>query len=118
ARANCIAPAVVFGTQNAPAALGGGYQWFSPASYAQPASGFGNCGVGTVRGPGLNTVDLNVSKLFHVTEHQNVEFRAEFINLSNTPILNAPNRSIGSTLGVVNSSQGPRNIQFALKYNF
>lgn len=117
-RANCIAPPVVFGTQNVSAALGGGYQWFSPASYAQPASGFGSCGVGTVRGPHLNTVDLSISKLFHVTERQNVEVRGEFINVSNTPILNAPTRSIGSNLGVVNSSQGPRNIQLALKYNF
>jgi Carboxypeptidase regulatory-like domain/TonB dependent receptor len=118
ARANCIAPSVVFGTQNVSATLGGGYQWFSPASFAQPASGFGSCGVGTVRGPGLNTVDLSFSKRFRVTEHQNLEVRGEFINLTNTPILNAPNRSIGSTLGVVNSSQGPRNIQLAMKYNF
>jgi hypothetical protein len=116
-RANCITPPVVYGTQNVPAALGGGYQWFSPASYAQPTSGFGSCGVGTVRGPGLNTVDLSVSKLFNV-EHQNLEVRGEFINVSNTPILGAPSRSLGSNLGVVNSSQGPRNIQIALKYNF
>jgi len=38
--------------------------------------------------------------------------------VSNTPILNAPNRSIGSNLGVVSSSQGARNIQLGLKYNF
>jgi hypothetical protein len=118
ARANCIAPAVVYGNQDAPASLGGGYQWFSPAPYAQPASGFGNCGVGTVRGPGLHTVDLSISKLFNTTEHQNLELRGEFINLSNTPILNAPNRSLGSNLGVINTSQGARNIQLALKYNF
>jgi hypothetical protein len=118
ARANCIAPPVEFGTQNVSSALGGGYQWFSPSPYVQPTSGFGNCGVGTVRGPGLNTVDLSLSKLFGITEHQNLELRGEFINVSNTPILNAPNRSIGSSLGVVNSSQGPRNIQLGVKYNF
>jgi hypothetical protein len=66
----------------------------------------------------LNTVDLSASKLFNVTEHQNLEVRGEFINVSNTPILGAPSRSLGSNLGVVNSSQGPRNIQIALKYNF
>jgi hypothetical protein len=119
ARANCLAGPVVFGTQNASRSLGGGYQWFSPASYGVPAAGtFGNCGVGTVRGPGLNTVDLSVSKIFGVREHQNLEVRGEFINVSNTPILNAPSRSIGSNLGVVNTSQGPRNIQLAMKYNF
>jgi hypothetical protein len=117
-RANCIAPANVYGEQNASASLGGGYQWFSPSSYAQPTSGFGTCGVGTVRGPGLHTVDLSVSKLFNTFEHQNLEVRGEFINVSNTPILNAPSSAIGSNLGVVNSSQGARNIQLALKYNF
>jgi hypothetical protein len=119
ARADCIAPAVVNGNVNAPALLGGGYQWFSPASFATPKAGtFGSCGVGTVRGPGLHTVDLSISKLFPTTEHQNLELRGEFINVSNTPILNAPNRTIGSLLGIINSSQGPRNIQLALKYNF
>ena len=119
ARADCIAPAVVFGEQDAAATLGGGYQWFSPASYATPKAGtFGSCGVGTVRGPGLHTVDLSASKLFPVAEHQNLELRGEFINVSNTPILNAPNRTVGSSLGLLNTSQGARNIQLALKYNF
>lgn len=118
ARANCIAPAVIFGTRNVSAALGGGYQWFSPASYAQPESGFGSCGVGTVRGPGLNSADVVVSKLFTIAEGQYLELRGEFLNASNTPILNAPTRSIGSVLGVVNTSQNPRNVQVAIKYNF
>ena len=119
ARADCLSPAVVFGEQDVTATLGGGYQWFSPAPYAKPKKGtFGSCGVGTVRGPGLHTVDLSVVKHFAVTEHQNLEVRGEFINVSNTPILNAPNRSIGSNLGVVSSSQGARNIQLGVKYNF
>jgi hypothetical protein len=108
----------VLGAQNAPAALGGGYQWFSPASYTQPTSGFGSCGVGTVRGPGLKTVDLSVSKVFNTFEKQNLELRGEFINFTNTPILSAPSRTLGSTLGVITGSQGARNVQIALKYNF
>jgi len=106
------------GTQNAPAALGGGYQWFSPAPYVQQTSGFGTCGVGTIRGPGLKTLDLSVSKRFNTFENQNLELRGEFINLTNTPILNAPSRTLGSTLGVITGSQGARNVQLALKYNF
>jgi hypothetical protein len=116
ARANCIAPPVVFGQR--PAAQGG-YQWFDPNSYAQPGTGtFGNCGVGTVNGPGLHVVDLSISKIFSTFEKQNLEVRGEFINVANTPILNAPNRDLGSNLGLVNSSQGARNIQIGLKYNF
>ncbi len=118
-RADCIAPADVLGQQNANPLVGNGYQWFSPAGFAQPANGtFGNCGVGTVRGPGLATLDFNVSKTFRVTERQSVNLRAEFINLTNTPILNAPNTGVGSQLGLLNSSQGARNVQFALKYRF
>jgi Carboxypeptidase regulatory-like domain/TonB dependent receptor len=126
-RANCVAPAQVFGTLSTPT---GGYQWFNPNAYAAPALGtFGNCGIGTVRGPKLNTVDLSLTKIFPITERQNLEFRAEAINLSNTPILNAPNTSLPSgaissgqfgngNFGQITSSQGERNIQFALKYNF
>jgi hypothetical protein len=59
-----------------------------------------------------------VSKSFSVTEHQRLELRGEFINLTNTPILNVPSRTLGSSLGVLTSSQGARNVQIAAKYNF
>ncbi len=115
-RPNCIAPAHVFGAQNSPL---GGYQWFDPNSYGPALPGtFGTCGVGTVRGPGLHNLDLSLAKYFDITERQRLEFRAESINLTNTPILNSPNVSLGSTLGLINTSQGARNIQFGLKYLF
>jgi hypothetical protein len=116
ARANCVAPATVYAERNSPL---GGYQWFDPSVYAPAAKGaFGTCGVSTVRGPGLATADLGLSKRFVVRESQNLEFRAEFINSTNSPILNAPKTALGSTLGLVQSSQGARNIQLGLKYNF
>jgi hypothetical protein len=126
-RANCIAPGKVFGTLDAPT---GGYQWFDPNSYVAPPLGtFGNCGVGTVRSPGLSTIDLSVSKTFRITERQSLEFRVEAINFTNTPILNAPNTTVpagpvsvgnfgNGNFGQIISSQGERNIQFALKYHF
>ena len=116
ARANCIGPATVFGEQNSPL---GGYQWFDPSVYAPAAKAtFGSCGVSTIRGPGLATADLGLSKRVAVREKQNLEFRAELINATNTPILNAPKTALGSTLGLVQSSQGARNIQLGLKFNF
>jgi hypothetical protein len=112
-RANCVAPANVFGKQNSPS---GGYQWFDPASYGAPnPHTFGSCGVGTVRGPGLSSLDLSFLKQFSITERTRLEFRSEFINLTNTPILNSPSTGLGSSLGLLQSSQGPRNIQFGLK---
>jgi hypothetical protein len=118
-RGNCNGPANVFGYQ--PASGRAGIQWFDPSVYSQPAAGtFGTCGVGTVRGPGLKTADASVSKQFHVTEQQNLELRGEFINFTNTPILNSPARSAANTgtLGLITSSQGARQIQLGLKYNF
>lgn len=115
-RADCIAPPSVFGTRNAST---GGYQWFDPASYAAPQPGrFGNCGVGTVRGPGLHSLDLSLQKQFVITESKRIEFRAEAINFTNTPILNSPGTGLGGGLGQITSSQGERNVQFALKFHF
>lgn len=112
-RANCNAPANVFGKQNY---ASGGYQWFDPTSYGPPTPGtFGSCGVGTVRGPGLNTLDLSLLKSFPIKERAKVEFRAEFINLTNTVILNSPSAGLGAGLGSIQGSQGARNIQFGLK---
>ena len=116
ARANCIAPATVYGERDSRL---GGYQWFDPSVYAPVAKGtFGTCGVSTVRGPGIASADLGLSKRFVIREKGNLELRGEFINATNTPILNAPKVALGSTLGVLQSSQGARNIQLGLKYNF
>lgn len=112
-RANCIGPAQHFGRRNHPS---GGFQWFDAAAFGPPNPGtFGTCGVGTVRGPGLTTLDLGVQKEFPIDEKRRIQFRAEFLNFTNTPILNAPFFAVGADLGRVNSSQGPRNIQFGLK---
>lgn len=72
-----------YSQQNSPL---GGYQWFNPASYAQPTPHtFGSCGLGTVRGHGLATLDFNLSKTFTFTEGQALDPRAEFMNLTNNP---------------------------------
>jgi hypothetical protein len=113
--ASCSGSPIVNGELNSKS---GGYQYWDQSTFYQPSSGFGNCGVGIIRGPGLHTADLAISKLFTITEHQNLELKAQAINFTNTPILNAPTTSLGPTLGLVNGSQGARQIQFGLKYNF
>ena len=96
-----------------------GFQWFDPSSYGPPVPGtFGTCGVGTVRGPGLATGDLSIHKEFLLSEFKRLEFRAEFFNVTNTPILYSPNTFLTFNLGLVDRSQGERNIQFALKFYY
>lgn len=120
-RANCVAPPHVFGRKPAFGAPGQfiGFQWFDAASYSPADPGtFGSCGVGTVRGPGLTTADLSIQKQFPVSEVKRLEFRAELFNVTNTPMLNSPNTWLDVNLGLIQSSQGERNIQFALKFYY
>ena len=63
----------------------------------------------------MRTLDLSFLKNLPIGESRRVEFRAEFINFTNTPILGFPVPWLGGDLGRITSSQGPRNIQFGLK---
>jgi hypothetical protein len=106
---------------------GVGLQWFSPEPYSNSAVlAFGTCRVGTIRGPGLNRLDIGLQKEFPVHDKMRFEFRAEFLNAFNHPTFDVPdtycNGSPGGTcdpgMGVIGGSEGERNIQFALKFYF
>ncbi|HWX54368.1 MAG TPA: TonB-dependent receptor [Verrucomicrobiae bacterium] len=120
-RPNC-APGVSQSGSGAIVNLGGnqfGKQFWNPASITSPAPGtFGNCAVGSFRGPGLATADLNLSKRFVLGERTNLQAMAQFINVTNTPILGRPSFFAGSTFGVITSSNPGRQIQFGLKLLF
>jgi hypothetical protein len=99
--------------------------YFDPAAFAPlPAigdgTGFGNCGVGTLRGPDQRNLDVGIQKTFPVTEKSNLEFRAEIFNTTNTPKFGLPvNDQSVPSFGVISSTvSNPRIIQFALKYLF
>jgi hypothetical protein len=113
-RANCLGPV------SYSKGVGLGTTWFSTDEFSQPSVGtFGSCANGTVRGPGLSHWDQSFGKQFPITESKRLEFRAEFINFTNTPIFNAPNQNVDSAqFGEILSAQGERNIQFALKFYF
>lgn len=114
ARANCIAPV------NYSYGVGPGTTWFNTSTFTSaPAGTFGTCANGTVRGPGLRDWDVGIMKNFKITESKALQFRSEFINFTNTPQFNAANHTQTSAqFGEVTSSQGERNIQFALKFYF
>lgn len=99
---------------------------FAPAPAIGDGTGFGSCGTGIIRGPDERNLDFGVQRLFRRTERSNVEFRAEFFNLTNTPKFGLPGRDFGTYVpgqsnpfGVISSSvANPRIVQFALKLNF
>ena len=80
---------------------------------------FGNSGTGILRGPNLVNLDFNLSKTFRVTEHNVLQFRAEFFNSLNHSNFSVPGVNLGAGFGqIVSGSTEPRIIQFALKYRF
>ena len=94
---------------------------FTSAPAIGDGTGFGNCGVGILRGPGQRNLDLGIEKIFSVTEASSLEFRAEFFNFTNTPKFGQPvnDFAAGNAFGVISSSSAnPRIVQFALKFNF
>ncbi len=124
ARPNCGPGAGrVFGKRNAIDPNTGqyiGYQWFDPTPYSLPTpeQGFGNCPAqGPVRGPGYANIDLSLQKNFPITERVRLQFRADFLNAFNRVNLNTDccTTAVGTGMGILTSSQDPRNIQFALK---
>src|SRR5207237_3674874 len=99
---------------------------------------FGNVGRNVLRGPRQTNVDFSVIKRFPIDESKNVELRAEFFNLFNhvnfaNPISNlnafaSSGGSIDSNTGriinpgdfgrIISTSNNPRLIQFAVKFNY
>lgn len=97
---------------------------------------FGNVGRNVLRGPAQTNVDFSVIKRFRFRDSRNIELRAEFFNLFNhvnfgnpisnvssvpTTSLNSAGRIVGDAgdFGrIVATSNNPRMIQFAMKFNF
>jgi hypothetical protein len=105
--------------------LSNGIQWFDGSSVSEPADKtFGSCGIGVVRGPGLNDLDLSLQKNFLFGESRKLQFRTDFLNTFNHPILSTGYCTIGfgaagcGSFGQISGSQLERNIQFALKFYF
>jgi len=107
-------------------------QWFNTAAFTQNAVlTFGNAGRNIVTGPGFHNFDFSVMKTMKIRESANLQFRAEFFNITNHPnfalpanILAAPN--FGTLFQTPDAAQnnvglgsgGPRLIQFAAKLSF
>jgi hypothetical protein len=74
-----------------------------------------------LRGPGRINFDTSLLKNHPFGDRYNVQFRAEFYNLFNSPYLavsGATTDTANPQFGRIVSGGSPRNIQFALRFLF
>lgn len=86
---------------------------------------FGNMGLNALRGPSLFGMNLGVFRRFNFTERMDLQFRAEALNFTNTPVLNNPNADLSTpsnfmqiTSTNADSTGAQRTIRFGLRIAF
>jgi hypothetical protein len=103
--------------------------WFNINNVTVPAAlTGGNLGLQSQTGPGTRTVDFSLFKIFPLTERFKMQFRAEVLNLANTPVFNIPDnnlqdaKSLGGNgnFGKITSTYAgtERHVQFTLRLQF
>ncbi|HUI76296.1 MAG TPA: carboxypeptidase regulatory-like domain-containing protein [Bryobacteraceae bacterium] len=95
--------------------------FFNTAAFSDPAPfTFGDAGRDIIIGPGNNNFDLALLRRLAVREHQSVEFRVEAFNAFNHPNwgIPGPYPDFGPFFGKILSTGQPRQMQFALRYQF
>jgi hypothetical protein len=94
--------------------------WINPAAFSQaPQFTFGNVGrVISLRGPGQINFDASLFKTFSVAEKLKAQFRAEALNIANTPTFYGPNTTFTSPqFGIITSQANyPRLIQMGVRF--
>jgi hypothetical protein len=100
--------------------VGPGQHWFDPTAFAQPGPNrFGTAGLNILRGPALHSYNTSIFKQFPVKERGKIEFRAEFFNLTNTPLFANPAATLGTgAFAQISSASNQRNIQFSMRVVF
>jgi hypothetical protein len=97
----------------------------------------GDVGRNILRGPGQDNIDLSLTKRFQLDESRNIEFRAEVFNLLNHVNLSNPISDLNAVSAtgsfdpatgqiinpgdfgrITSTSNNPRIIQLALKFNY
>ena len=100
--------------------------WYDRSSYVvAPIYTYGQVRANTLRSGVYNQFDGSIFKNFSLPGESTLSFRAEFFNFPNTVSFAAPNNNsatspIDTATGaqITSTSNTPRSIQFALKYNF
>jgi hypothetical protein len=113
-----------FGNRN----VGTSSTFFNTTCFSNPMIGSkinnsqsGNEPRGVVVGPGFNTTDMSLFKIFRITENQHADFRFEVFNAFNEAHFAQPGLTFGTaTFGRITSTVGndSRVVQMAFKYGF
>jgi hypothetical protein len=88
-----------------------GTSWINPLAFANVTTAtFGTEGFDTMRGPGHVNLDMSIFRTFQVTERFRLQFRAEAMNVSNTPHFSNPGANVSTVVlnpdGTVNNLGG------------
>jgi hypothetical protein len=72
--------------------------WFNESVFSTPAAGlWGNCGRGTIVGPGISNFDLGLMKNFRFAEKATFQLRATATNAFNHPLWRNPSAEVISS---------------------
>ncbi len=95
--------------------------WFNPAAFATPAPyTFGDAGRNSIYGPGLQNLDLAISRSFTLGEGKQFQFRSEFFNALNHSNYGTPNNFVNTPqFGTITLAANPgREIEFVGRVTF
>ncbi len=95
--------------------------WFNTAAFAIPAPyTFGSAGRNILRGPGLATMDVSLSRRFRLAERASAVLGVQAFNLLNRENLNLPELYADdpANFGKIFSAKAPRQVQMALRFSF
>jgi Carboxypeptidase regulatory-like domain/TonB dependent receptor len=108
-----------------------GHHYFDPNAFAPvTAVAFGTAPLFSVRGPGRFHMDANLKRTFAITHLFNLQFMAEAINLTNTPVFANPTSAVSDATFVngevtsyggydtITSATGNRSLLFGVKLSF
>lgn len=103
--------------------VGLGLPYYDPTAFAVPtgAARMGNMGLYNLRGPGFFNMNAGFFRSFAATERFNVQFRAEGLNVTNTPQLQNPNSTVSSPanfMAITAANQTQRTIRLGLRLAF
>jgi hypothetical protein len=106
--------------------VGVGAPFYDPTAFASvSAARFGNMGLNALRGPNLFNMNLGLFRRFDITEAVNLQFRAEGLNVTNTPTLSNPNATVTSpanfmmiTSTIAAATTPQRTLRFGLRLAF